>query len=432
MASGKPISDVDVGGLQLARDAETGTLTSLCSSVVVGGGIGGLATALSLTRTGLKVRLLERAPEFGEVGAGLQIASNCTRILDEWGLLDEVISLGVCPENIIARDAITGKELTRLDLLDCKKRYGHPYVVIHRSDLHGVFLRACQRVGVDLVTNAVCTGYENIPGGAVAIFGNRRESAELVMAADGMQSVARPLLSDDKPVSSSYVAYRGTLPADRAVKELGASLKDVIVYVGPKCHQVQYPLRAGQMFNLVSVFESPKALRGEDEWGTPDELDGAFAECCAPVQKALPLMWRDKWWRMFSRDPIMNWVKGRIALTGDAAHPPLQYLAQGAIMAIEDAWVLGEHVKKAGVKGSAAKGTATGVNWEQVLAAYNAVRPEHCRRVLSTAWIWGDLWHLTGEQRLWRNKVLEERDIHNYDYVDWLVSLIGVSRCPLK
>ncbi|KAI9011631.1 aromatic-ring hydroxylase [Hyaloraphidium curvatum] len=389
--------------------------------VVVGGGIGGLATAFALTRKGLKVRVLERAPEFGEAGAGLQIAPNCTRILDDWGLLDEVVSLGVLPENIVARDAITGKELTRLDLKDCERRYGHPYLVIHRSDLHGVFLRACKRVGVDLVTNAACTGYENVDGGAVAKFGDRTERAELVMAADGMHSVARPLLSDDKPVSSSYVAYRGTLPADKAVRELGVSLKDVVVYVGPKCHLVQYPLRAGEMFNLVAVFESPKAVRGEADWGTPDELDGAFAKTHPGVRECLPNMWRDKWWRMFTREPIMDWVKGRIALTGDAAHPPLQYLAQGAVMAIEDAWVLSEHVGLAGgPKGSASRGTATGIPWERVLQAYNAVRPEHCRRVLTTAWIWGDLWHLEGEAREWRNRVFEERDIHSYDYVDWL------------
>ncbi|KAI9011588.1 hypothetical protein DFJ74DRAFT_645576 [Hyaloraphidium curvatum] len=241
------------------------------------------------------------------------------------------------------------------------------------------------------------------------------------MAADGMHSVARPLLSDDKPVSSSYVAYRGTLPADKAVRELGVSLKDVVVYVGPKCHLVQYPLRAGEMFNLVAVFESPKAVRGEADWGTPDELDGAFAKTHPGVRECLPNMWRDKWWRMFTREPIMDWVKGRIALTGDAAHPPLQYLAQGAVMAIEDAWVLSEHVGLAGgPKGSASRGTATGIPWERVLQAYNAVRPEHCRRVLTTAWIWGDLWHLEGEAREWRNRVFEERDTHSYDYVDWL------------
>ena len=118
----------------------------------------------------------------------------------------------------------------------------------------------------------------------------------------------------------------------------------MVVYVGPRCHFVQYPLRGGEMFNQVAVFESPRARAGEEDWGTPDELDAAFAGTCENVQRGLPLMWRDRWWRMFDRDPVMTWVYGRIALLGDAAHPPLQYIAQGAIMAIEDGYVLAEHV----------------------------------------------------------------------------------------
>jgi salicylate hydroxylase len=123
-------------------------------------------------------------------------------------------------------------------------------------------------------------------------------------------------------------------------------------------------------------------------------------------------MWRDRWWRMYDREPIMDWVRGRIALTGDAAHPPLQYLAQGAIMAIEDAWVLSEHVGAQDRTGS--------VDWDAALADYNAVRPQHCRRVLTTARAWGNLWHHDGEKREWRNAVLRDRDVYDYSYVDWL------------
>jgi len=381
----------------------------------VGGGIGGLASAQSLARLGLKVRLLERAPEFGEVGAGLQIAPNCTRILDQWGLLDEVISLGVLPENIIMKDAIDGKELTRLDLSDVKKRYGHPYIVIHRSDLHSVFLRACQRTGVILENSVTISGYENVDGGAIAIASDgRRFAGEVVLAAEGMGSVARALISNDEPLSSNYVAYRGAVPVE-TVKTMDVSLKDVVAYLGPDCHHVQYPLRSGQMFNMVCVFKSKKAEAGQAEWGTPDELDGMFEGTCPSVKQALPVMWRDKWWRMFTRSPIMNWLNGRIALTGDAAHPPLQYLAQGAVMAIEDAWVLSTHVAMQKAK----PGKASGVDWEKALKAFNAVRPEHCKRVLTTAWGWGDLWHKTGEERLIRNKVMEARDVHDYSFVDW-------------
>jgi 3-hydroxybenzoate 6-monooxygenase len=379
--------------------------------LVVGGGIGGLANALALSRKGLRVRVLERASRFGEVGAGLQIAPNCTRILDSWGLLDEVLSLGVRPENLVMKDAVDGSVLTRLDLADAKQRYGFPYVVIHRSDLHGTLLRACRDAGVDLVNDVQVTGYEHVPGGVTVVSAGGRETAPVVIAADGLNSVARRLISNDEPVSSAYVAYRGAIPAEQ-VAEMDVSMSDVVLYVGPHCHFVQYPLRRGEMFNQVAVFQSPKALAGEEDWGTPDELDAAFADTCDQVRAGLPLMWRDRWWRMYDRDPIMNWVQGRLALTGDAAHPPLQYLAQGAVMAMEDAWVLSEHVGAQLAEGR--------LDWDAALAAYDAVRPEHCRRVLTTARAWGELWHLTGAEREARNRILRQRDVHDYGFVDWL------------
>jgi salicylate hydroxylase len=170
------------------------------------------------------------------------------------------------------------------------------------------------------------------------------------------------------------------------------------------------------MFNQVAVFESPTALAGDEDWGTPDELDAAFAHTCGQVQQGMPLMWRDRWWRMFDRDPIDNWVHGRIALLGDAAHPPLQYMAQGAIMAIEDGWVLAEHV---GAE-RATRTAGSGVEWDAVLSAYNAVRPEHCRRVVTTARSWGELWHLEGLARQQRNAILRERDTYDYTYTEWI------------
>ncbi len=386
--------------------------------VVVGGGIGGLSCALALSRKGLRVRLLESAAQFGEVGAGLQIAPNCTRILDDYGLLDEAKTLGVVPANMIMKDAVDGQELTRLDLADLEKTYGFPYMVIHRSDLHGIFLRACQRAGVELLNDQRCVGYENTDRGAKAIFADgHEEEAEVVIAADGMHSVARKLLVDDEPVNSSYVAYRGAVTIDK-VRSNQVSETDVVVYVGPRCHFVQYPLRGGEMFNQVAVFQSPKAVAGEEDWGTPDELDAAFEGMCEPIQLGLPLMWRDRWWRMFDRNPILNWVHGRIALLGDSAHPPLQYMAQGAIMAIEDGWVLAEHVGAQQVQRTADGGT--GIDWDSALTAYNAVRPEHCRRVLSTGRVWGELWHHGGTKRLQRNAILRARDTYDYTYAAWI------------
>ena len=383
--------------------------------IVVGGGIGGLSAAFALTRrAGLRVRVLERAPEFGEVGAGIQIAPNCTRILDSYGLLDEAKKLGVLPASMVMRDALDGTVLTSLDLADLERRYGSPYMVIHRSDLHGLFLRACQHAGVELLTSQQVVEYENTAAGARAWLADGRvHGAPLVIAADGLHSVARRQLVGDEPVNSAYVAYRGAVPIGEVLQN-GVSETDVVVYIGPRCHFVQYPLRGGEMFNQVAVFESAKARAGRPDWGTPDELDAAFAHTCASVRKGLPLMWRDRWWRMFDRDPVMRWVYGRIALLGDAAHPPLQYIAQGAIMAIEDGYVLAEHL-------------SASADHDQALAAYQAVRPEHCRRVLTTSRQWGELWHLDGTRRLRRNAILRARDIRDYAFTDWLYSTTALT-----
>jgi salicylate hydroxylase len=381
--------------------------------IVVGGGIGGLAAAYSLSRRGLRVRVLEQAADFGEVGAGIQLAPNCTRILDDFGLLEEATSLGVVPDAMVMRDAVDGSELTRLDLRDLGRRYGFPYLVIHRSDLHGMFLRACRRAGVDLVTSQRAVDYANTTAGASVTFADGHvEEAPVVIAADGLHSAARSLIVQDEPVSSAYVAYRGTVPTteDRAAD---VDLSEVVVYVGPGCHFVHYGLRGGELLNQVAVFRSPKALAGEEDWGTPDELDAAFAGSCDFVRDGLPHMWRDKWWRMFDRDPVMTWVHGRIALLGDSAHPPLQYIAQGAIMAIEDGWVLGEHVARS-------RDASGAVDWPVALAAYQAVRPEHCRRVVLASRAWGELWHLDGVAREQRNALLRARHTDDYSFVDWL------------
>jgi salicylate hydroxylase len=389
--------------------------------IVVGGGIGGLSAAFALARKGLSVRVLERSAEFGEVGAGIQIAPNCTRILNSYGLLEEAEALGVRPASMVMKDALDGTVLTRLDLKDMERRYGTPYIVIHRSDLHGLFLRACQEAGVDLRTSQHVTAYETVPprgdtgaaGARVRLADGTVEEARLVVAADGLRSAARDQMVGDEPVNSAFVAYRGAVPMEK-VRENGISESDVVVYVGPGCHFVQYPLRGGEMFNQVAVFESPRARAGEEDWGTPDELDAAFARATGNIQRGLPLMWRDRWWRMFDRDPVMTWVYGRIALLGDAAHPPLQYIAQGAIMAIEDGYVLAEHL------------AANPGDLDAALAAYEAVRPEHCRRVVETSRAWGHLWHLDGEKRGRRNEILRARDTRDYSFVDWLYGITAL------
>ena len=380
--------------------------------VVVGGGITGLGNALALARAGHAVRVLEQAAEFGEVGAGLQMAPNATRVLRGWDVLDEVVERGVLPRRLVMRDAVDGRELTHLDLADVARRYGAPYVVIHRSDLHGILVAACRRAGVDLVTGVTVADVEVGERGAVAVGPGRRDAGRVVLAADGLGSTLRSRFSADEPVSSGYVAYRGAIPMSQLPDPSSVALDDVVVHVGPHCHLVQYPLRRREIFNQVAVFRSPRALAGHDDWGTPDELDAAFAGTCGAVRVGLPLLWRDRRWRMYDRLPLATWVDRRLALTGDAAHPMLQYLAQGACQGLEDAHCLAE---------AAGECTAAdGVDWDAALGRYAGVRTGRTARVQSAARDWGELWHCDGLFRAVRNVLLTDRHPADYRFVDWL------------
>lgn len=389
--------------------------------LVVGGGMAGLAGALALRANGAEVTLVERAPEFGEVGAGLQMAPNASRVLKRWGLLEKALEIGVRPKHLVFRDALTGEELTRQTLGgEFEERYGAPYVVIHRSDLHRILLEACQDAGVRLVNDVVVEKVETVNSRGVAhtASGDVYE-ADVVIGADGLKSTLRTAVAQDGPVSSSYVAYRGTVPitADTPV----ADLEDVIVYLGPDCHLVQYPLRKGELLNTVAVFKSPSFERGEEQYGGVDELEGAYQDCIPAVQAALRNLATGIRWPMYDRNPIENWIDGRLVLMGDAAHPMLQYLAQGACQALEDAAVLQDSTI-----GSVF--TDDGVDtcaWDRAISDFNSARTARTARVQRTARVWGESWHVSGVARVLRNLLFKSRKDGDFQYNDWLYGQAG-------
>ncbi|WP_167044290.1 FAD-dependent monooxygenase [Salinibacterium sp. ZJ454] len=389
--------------------------------LVVGGGIGGLATAFVLRRSGVTVTLVERAAEFGEVGAGLQLGPNATRILDDWGLLENVKAIGVVPHNLVVRDAITNEELTRQELLgDFAERYGAPYVVAHRSDLHTVFLNAARDAGVTLVTSEQIDRVETVGDRAIAhAVSGKTWEVDAVIAADGLRSALRAQISDDAPVASGYVAYRGTCPIDE-VPELQHH-DDVVVWVGPGCHFVQYPLRGGEVLNQVAVFQSPAFERGEAEWGGPEELEAAYKDCVEPIREGLEHIWKDRQWQMYDREPIGTWVQGRMVLVGDAAHPMLQYLAQGACQAIEDAEAIGRAVANHVLAAQADNAEqANNAGWPAALEEFAAERTVRTAQVQRSARKWGASWHVDGAARVARNALYKGRNPHSYEYLDWI------------
>ncbi|MFD6357418.1 FAD-dependent monooxygenase [Nocardia tengchongensis] len=381
--------------------------------VVVGGGIGGIAAALALATKGVEVTVLEQAPEFGEVGAGLQIGPHGSRILSKWGLLESALALGVQPKNLVFRDALTTEVLTTIDLGNAfQSHYNGPYFVIHRSDLHRLLVDAARMAGANLITGVtVQTAVTDGDRAIVTGTDGRTWQADVVLGMDGLKSTLRQSISDDEPVASGFVAYRGTFPVDEV--DIDYDPNDVVGYIGPGCHFIQYPLRGGTMLNQVAVFESPGFTRGATEWGGPDELADAFTHCHQNVRDGIEHLWTDRWWPMYDRDPIDNWVNGRLILLGDAAHPPLQYLASGAVMAIEDADYIAEYAARRypelGAEG-----------WPLILAEVNKHRAPRCNRILTTGRMWGELWHFDGTARLARNELFRNRDTASYKYTDWL------------
>ncbi|GAA4043823.1 3-hydroxybenzoate 6-hydroxylase [Arthrobacter methylotrophus] len=389
--------------------------------LVVGGGMAGLAGALALRANGADVTLVERAPEFGEVGAGLQMAPNASRVLKRWGLLEKALEIGVQPKHLVFRDALTGEELTRQTLGQAfEERYGAPYVVIHRSDLHRILLEACQEAGVRLVNDVFVETVETVNGRGVAHTASGEVyEADVVIGADGLKSTLREAVAHDGPVSSSYVAYRGTVPITPDIP--ANDLEDVIVYLGPDCHLVQYPLRKGELLNTVAVFKSPSFERGEEQYGGVDELQAAYKDCIPAVQAALGNLATGIRWPMYDRDPIENWIDGRLVLMGDAAHPMLQYLAQGACQALEDAAVLQDSTVGSVFTDD---GVDTGA-WDRAIGDFNSARAARTARVQRTARVWGESWHVSGLARTLRNLLFKSRKDGDFQYNDWLYGQAG-------
>ncbi|MGW1135918.1 FAD-dependent monooxygenase [Streptomyces zhihengii] len=383
---------------------------------VIGGGIGGLAAALAAARAGRTVTLFERAAEFGEIGAGLQLAPNASHALDTLGVLPAVRHSAVAPHRLAMMDALTGSEVVTLDLRGdaYRDRFTHPYLVTHRTDLHSALLDAC--TGHDLITlrtGHTVTDARQDTDGVTLTFGEDEHApftADAVIAADGLHSrLRRSLVGDGDPICSRYVAYRGTIPTARmtgSMSELAAT-SAVMVWAGPRMHLVQYPLRRGELYNQVAVFESDHYTPDSDDWGTEAELEERFAGACSTMRDALPLVARDRRWPLFDRAPLTTWTYGRITLLGDSAHPMLQYLAQGACQALEDAVVLGHALAHHDDAATA-------------FTVYEQARRGRAAAIQTNARSFGEICHLEGMGATLRNLHLGGRDPHDFDDIAWV------------
>ncbi len=385
--------------------------------LVVGGGIGGVATALALAKRGLRSRVLEKAPEFGEIGYGIQQGPNAYRMLDWLGVMKALEPQAVFTKNMILIDALTDKELTRISCGPAfHRRFGAPYTVVHRRDLHGALLDACrQRDEISLHTSKELVDFTDRGTSVIARFadGSEYEGAALI-GADGLRSRAREIvIGDGPPRPAGHVTYRGVVPFDQIKDQ--SHFDDMVIWIGPNLHFVQYRLRGGTVMNNVATVVSGKFARGEREnYGGPDELTEVFSRTTPHVREMLSYVGKDKNWMLHDRDPLPGWTRGNVTLLGDAAHPTLQYLAQGACMAIEDAVVLAAKLEKAGKDVNAA------------LLAYEKERYLRAIRVPITARIFGEIIHCDGGARDLRNHLMAQRTPDTTWEVDWLYKGIEV------
>jgi len=388
--------------------------------LIIGGGIGGMTAALALARAGFAAHIVERSPEFGEIGAGIQLAPNALRILDGLGVLPELMAPAVRLGHLVLMHADTGEHLTTVNFGEpFERRYGYAYTVMHRGDLLAVLSDACRAEDrITLETSREVTELSDDGGTArIGFADGGGYECGAVIGADGLWSAARALVSGDRPVCQKFVAYRGALPVgDGTLLPSGNGIPtgpdDEIIWIGPGKHLVQYPIRRGELYNQVAVFRS-RSYSGEteltDRWGTPAELDQAFAASCGPVRSGVALVSRDRRWVMYDREPLDNWSTGRITLLGDAAHPMVQYLAQGACQAIEDADCLARQLTR--YDGDAVK----------AFAAYQAERIPRTALIQRSARIWGQIWHDDGPViPLLRDRILTRRAPDDYTELDWL------------
>jgi salicylate hydroxylase len=379
--------------------------------LIVGGGIGGLTAALALARRGLTAHVLEHASTFGEIGAGIQIAPNASSVLDHLGVLEQIALCAVYPQRMLLVDALTGETLATADLGDPFLRaFRYRYVVMHRNDLLTILLDACQQhEALTLETNRQVVSIEDLGDSArVTCADGSVYACDALVGADGLHSVVRALvIGDDEPVCEGFVAYRGAVPVEDIIEHGG--LDTIRYWIGPRLHFIQYPLRRGELYNQVAVFQSDRYRpdANPDDWGTEEELEARFAITHENVRRSLIRIKRDRHWTMYDRPPAENWTCHHITLLGDAAHPMLQYIAQGACQAIEDAESLADALARHPGDVDAA------------FRAYQNERIPRTARVQVSARQFGDIIHGDSDAARRRNAVLAERASDDYTHMNW-------------
>lgn len=385
--------------------------------LIAGGGIGGLAAACGLARKGQRSIVVEQAAQLGEIGAGIQIGPNAFHCFDYLGVGDEARSKAVYIDALRLMDAQTAEDITHIPLDEpFRKFYGNPYAVVHRADLHGVLLDYCVASPlIDLRTDHKVLGYEQ-DGGSVALLLEGRDpiKGRFLIGAEGLRSPIRAqLVGDGEPRVSGHTTYRSVIPTEQMPEDLRWNA--ATLWAGPKCHIVHYPLKGGKVYNLVVTYhrDMKEAIAGKPV--TKDEVAQGFEHIHPKARQIIEHGDNWKLWVLCDRDPITNWVDGRVALLGDAAHPMLQYFAQGACMAMEDAVALSHCVE-------------TIDDTETALQTYQEMRKVRTARVQMNSRLIGEyIYHPADAQAAVRNSVMKSMSAQDwYNQLNWLYGSNGL------
>jgi salicylate hydroxylase len=362
--------------------------------VIAGAGIGGLTAALAVAQAGRRVHLIERAAKIEEVGAGFQIAPNAGRALARLGLEEALSAVALEPQGINVRRGRDGAVLARLDVSDVRAQWGAPFRVFHRADLQQVLLQAAlEHPQIEIRTGTRLGEFEDRDG-VVRLRAHGPEGVDEIVAAglvgaDGQRSAVRAHLlptERDAPVYSGRTAWRALIPTELAPPELRA--RESHLWLLPGAHVVHYPLRDGSIINVVVIVSEPPrhtegaailALDGPElarhlRRQQPAEMLAALIEAGASFRH----------WPLFARPPLKRWSRGGVTLLGDAAHPMMPFLAQGAAQAIEDAEALGLAFRQ------------LGASVERAFAAYEAKRIGRAAKIVRASWRQGEYFHLSG------------------------------------
>jgi salicylate hydroxylase len=379
--------------------------------LIAGGGIGGLAAALALAQKGIGSLVLEKAAQLGEIGAGIQLGPNAFHCFDRLGVGEAARGMAVYIDTLRLMDAMTDGEITHIDLGETfRTRFGNPYAVVHRGDLHGVLLKACRdHALIELRTSADVTGYDQDETGVAAKLANGETVRGTgLIGADGLWSnVRRQVTGDGDPRVSGHTTYRSVIPTEQMPEDLRWNA--ATLWAGPKCHIVHYPLSGWKVFNLVVTYHNhaPEPVAGKPV--PVEEVRRGFTHVC---ERAQSIIRHGKDWHMWvlcDRDPIDKWLDGKVALLGDAAHPMLQYMAQGACMAMEDAVCLADSLAKTDAL-------------EAGLASYRDRRVLRTTRLQLMSRAMGDhIYHPAGPHAALRNAIMTAKSQDEWlDSLEWL------------